>query len=51
METSHVNALQAKHAGLERQLEQEMSRPQPDVAAIQELKKKKLRIKEQIQQH
>jgi hypothetical protein len=51
MDTSHVSALQHKHAGLERQIETEMSRPLPDNAAIQSLKKQKLRIKEQLQQH
>jgi len=48
METSHVSALQMKHAGLERQLEQELNRPMPDIVAIQEIKKRKLRIKEEI---
>ena len=49
METSHVSALQLKHAGLERQLEQELSRPLPDLATIQTLKKRKLRIKEELE--
>lgn len=48
METSHVSALQLKHAGLERQIEQEMSRPMPDLATIQTLKRRKLRIKEEL---
>lgn len=48
METSHVSALQLKHAGLERQLQEEMSRPLPDNTLIQALKKRKLRIKEQL---
>jgi hypothetical protein len=48
METSHVSALQLKHAGLERQIEQEMSRPLPDLATVQTLKKRKLRIKEEL---
>lgn len=48
METSHVSALQLKHAGLERQLQEELSRPQPDNALVQMLKKRKLRIKEQL---
>jgi hypothetical protein len=48
MEASHVSALQLKHAGLERQLEQEMSRPMPDLAIVQTLKKRKLRIKEEL---
>ena len=48
MEASHVSALQLKHAGLERQLEEEMSRPLPDLAIVQTLKKRKLRIKEEL---
>ena len=48
MESSHVSALQLKHTGLEKQLQQEMSRPNPDSAAIQALKKRKLRIKEEL---
>lgn len=48
METSHVSALQMKHSGLERQLEQEMSRPMPDIVVIQDIKKRKLRIKERL---
>ncbi|WP_374529844.1 YdcH family protein [Novosphingobium sp.] len=48
MEQSHVSALQLKHAGLERQIHEEMSRPLPDLAMIQALKKRKLRIKEEL---
>ena len=48
MDTSHVGTLQLKHAGLEKQIEDEMSRPMPDYAMLQELKKRKLRIKEEI---
>jgi hypothetical protein len=48
MEASHLSALQLKHAGLERQIVQEQSRPIPDIAVIQTLKKRKLRIKEVI---
>ena len=49
MDTSHASSLQLKHAGLERQIEQEMSRPLPDIAVVQELKKRKLRIKEELE--
>ena len=49
METSHVSALQLKHTGLERKIEQEMSRPLPDLATLQLLKKRKLRIKEELE--
>ncbi|MEL1249350.1 YdcH family protein [Aurantiacibacter gilvus] len=51
MESSHVHALQAKHQGLEKRLHEEMNRPSPDSAKIQELKKAKLRIKEEIALH
>ena len=48
MEQPHVSALQLKHAGLERQIAEEMSRSAPDLATIQALKKRKLRIKEEL---
>ncbi|WP_084384859.1 YdcH family protein [Novosphingobium naphthalenivorans] len=48
MESSHISALQLKHAGIERQLHAEMSRPMPDAAVIQALKKRKLRLKEEL---
>lgn len=48
MESSHVNALQMKHAGLEKRIRAEMARPAPDDATIRELKRQKLRIKEAI---
>jgi hypothetical protein len=51
METSHVSALQQKHAGIEQQIHDEMTRPKPDAVAIQALKKRKLRIKEEIARH
>lgn len=51
MESSHVSALQSKHAGLERRIQEEMSRPLPDLAAIQALKRAKLRIKDQLSVH
>lgn len=50
MDTSHTGSLQLKHAGLERKIQEEMSRPLPDDVMIQELKKRKLRIKEELQQ-
>ena len=48
MEASHVSALELKHAGIERQIEDELSRPLPDDARLQSLKKRKLRIKEEL---
>lgn len=50
MQSSHVSALQLKHKGLEQQIHMEMSRPSPDVATVQHLKKQKLRIKEELSQ-
>ena len=47
-QTSHLDALQSKHAGLEARLRDEMARPAPDAAAVQALKKQKLKIKEEI---
>ena len=49
--SSHLNALQSKHAGLEARLRDEMTRPAPDTAMIQILKKQKLRLKEEIAAH
>ena len=46
--SSHLDALQSKHAGLEARLREEMARPVPDTAMIQSLKKQKLRLKEEI---
>lgn len=48
MNSSHANALHTKHAGIEAQLHAEMSRPAPDAVMIQQLKKAKLRIKEEL---
>ena len=48
MENSHVAALQAKHEGLDRRLQAEMSRPAPDDAIIQTLKKQQLLLKQEI---
>lgn len=48
MDSSHVSALQLKHSGIDRQLHEELSRPMPDAALIQALKKRKLRLKEEM---
>ncbi|MEM1052535.1 MAG: DUF465 domain-containing protein [Pseudomonadota bacterium] len=47
--SSHINALQTKHAGLEARLRDEMARPAPDPAAVQAIKRQKLKIKEEIE--
>lgn len=50
MASSHTTALETKHAGLEAELRDEMNRPVPDAASINMLKKRKLRIKEELEQ-
>jgi hypothetical protein len=44
----HIEALKAKHASLEHAIDEENSRPYPDDDAICSLKKRKLRIKDEI---
>jgi hypothetical protein len=44
----HVESLRAKHASLESQIQQEEARPRPDDTLINELKRQKLRIKDEI---
>ncbi|HKX21953.1 MAG TPA: YdcH family protein [Rhizorhapis sp.] len=51
MENSHISALQAKHAGLDERIKAESSRPLPDAIVLAELKKQKLRIKEELKAH
>ena len=48
MESPHTSALQVKHAGLERALHVEQSRPAPDPTAVKVLKQQKLRIKDAL---
>ncbi len=48
MELSHISALESKHAGLERRIAEESTRPLPNDAVIKELKRRKLRIKEEL---
>lgn len=50
METSHISALHTKHAGLERKIAEEMGRPSPNGGLVMELKRRKLKIKEQLAQ-
>jgi hypothetical protein len=44
----HVEALRAKHAALKQYVEEENQRPHPDEFRIAELKREKLRIKDEI---
>jgi hypothetical protein len=48
MDTSYISALQLKHAGLDRQLHDELARPAPDVSMLKLLKRRKLRIKDEL---
>jgi hypothetical protein len=48
MHQAHVSALEAKHASLEAQIDEESHRPMPDAARLARLKKEKLRVKEEI---
>ncbi|MDP6882956.1 MAG: DUF465 domain-containing protein, partial [Rhodospirillales bacterium] len=43
-----IDALKAKHQALEIAIEEENSRPLPDDVAIVDLKKQKLRIKDEL---
>ena len=47
-ETNHLTALKAKHAALDDAIKEEMARPLPDEAAISNLKRQKLKLKEEI---
>lgn len=49
MHQAHATALNAKHAGLETKIDAEMQRPSPDHGKIADLKRQKLKIKEQLQ--
>ncbi len=48
MEAGHVESLQRKHAGLERQIAEEMTRPSPDETLLRDLKRRKLKLKEEL---
>lgn len=47
--STHMDALHTKHAGLETRLRDELARPAPDAAAVQAIKKQKLKLKEEIE--
>ena len=51
MEASLANSLQARHAGLDRMIEEEARRPAPDAARIAKLKKEKINIKDALSLH
>lgn len=45
---AHLHALNARHSELDQMIAAEMSRPHPDSVHIAELKRKKLRLKDEI---
>jgi hypothetical protein len=50
MESTHISALSAKHAGLEARIRNENARPAPDSMLLATLKKQKLLLKQEIAQ-
>ena len=50
MQSSHAASLQTKHADLEKAIHLEMTRPAPDDAMLSDLKRRKLKIKQQLSQ-
>lgn len=50
MDSSHISALNAKHAGLDARIRSETARPAPDSLLIAALKKQKLMLKQEIAQ-
>jgi len=46
----HIEALRAKHAELDRAIDEENKRPLPNQDAVSDLKRQKLRIKDEIYQ-
>lgn len=48
MQTAHISALEAKHATLDQRILAESQRPMPDSSVLADLKKQKLRLKEEI---
>lgn len=48
MQSPHHTALEGKHATLDRRIAEESGRPVPDQAVLHDLKKQKLRIKEEL---
>ena len=48
MDQNHVSALRDKHEALEREINEEETRPFPDTIRVHSLKKQKLRLKEEL---
>lgn len=48
MLTAHLSALEAKHAVLDQRITTESQRPLPDALVLADLKKQKLKLKEEM---
>ncbi|APZ97058.1 hypothetical protein BWQ93_00030 [Sphingopyxis sp. QXT-31] len=48
MNMSHLSALKSRHADLDAKIANEERRPCPDVGVLAQLKKQKLKIKEEL---
>lgn len=48
MQSAHQTALETKHAKLDRRITDELHRPLPDQAILGQLKRQKLRVKEEM---
>lgn len=46
---SHIQELSDKHHKLDEQIQEELHRPHPDDLRLSDLKKRKLRLKEEIE--
>ncbi|MEO8813202.1 MAG: DUF465 domain-containing protein [Caulobacteraceae bacterium] len=46
---AHIRELHVRHRSLERAIEDEVSRPAADAARLTELKRRKLRLKEEME--
>jgi hypothetical protein len=51
MDKSHVEELASKHAALDAMIDEEEHRPLPDMIRLHELKKEKLRLKDELAGH
>ena len=48
MATAHLEALNVRHATIDGQIAAEMTRPKPDPVRLGQLKRKKLKLKEEM---
>jgi len=48
MAAAHLEALNARHASIDGQIAAEMTRPKPDTVRLGQLKRQKLKLKEEI---